>query len=230
MSRIFNAIKALLKGDDKKTDVPAFVPRTFEDLKIGSSFKIKICDVYDMVDRNFEVVDSMIYSVSPDQSVDRVLTIRCIDTNETFRAVSVVIDGSKQIRIDKLMSDEEVSSVFFDLNWVPAEKEEDWMPPADFRFIFDEDCNASFRLQRFNMGDDESVRKFMDWTSESYKFHENIGIQGFKEKNGYKEQIQYYFLINSDKNYGVVVENDEQGIARVYASHLMSPQYIIDML
>ena len=227
MSRFRNALSGLF-GNNNSKEEKIVVPQSFAELKVGNSFKIKICDVYEMVDRTLEIVDAVKYVVSSDHVSHQVLTVRCIDSGEVFRATSVAINGMQMIRLDKEMSTDEVSHVFFDLDWVAAESAEEWTDPTDFRFIFDENCNAGFRLKRFNMGEESVVKRFLDWTADDYTFHEHIGIQGYKERNGHKEAIQYYFLVNDKKDYGVVIENDEQGVARVYASHLVAPSYFID--
>lgn len=205
------AFSGLFSSKKKEVEVEVELPTSFNQLKVGNGFTIDICDVMDMCGNTFDVKEEFKYVLSMDHSSQKVYTISHVGGNDSYRATEMSLSGSDYIRIDKLLSDDEVMALFFN---------ED---ESDFRDIFENDVNASFVLKRFALGDESLTKPLLDWTDESYKFLNDMGIEGYIEKNGHREAIQYYFLISPKKDYAFIVENYEDGMAKIYLSHLFNP-------
>lgn len=204
-----NVFRGLFSSKEEKAEVVA-APQSFSQLKVGSTFDIDICDVYDMSGMTFEVMEAYQYVVSTDYVSSRVLTIKSIETGKLFRACEVSIHGSSRVRIDKQLSDDETVALFLN------DDEE------DFRTIFSDELTMMFKMKRFALGDESLVKPILDWTAEEYKFTDNLGMQGYIEKNGHKEPIQYYSLMSPNNDYGIIIENYEDGVAKVYVSHYLA--------
>jgi hypothetical protein len=204
-----NAFRGLFGSKEENKEV-VHAPQSFSQLKVGNTFNIDICDVYDMSGMTFEVMEVFNYVVSTDHVSNKVLTIKSIETGKLFRACEVSIHGTTFIRIDNLLSDDEVIALFLN------DDEE------DFRTIFSDELTMMFKMKRFALGDEATTKPLLDWTAEEYKFTDDLGIQGYIEKNGNKEAIQYYSLTNSGGDYGVIIENYEDGVAKVYLSHYLA--------
>ena len=187
------------------------MPTSFNELKVGNGFSIDICDVMDMCGTTFDVKEEFKYVVSMDHTPQKVFTISPVGSKENYRATEMSLSGTNYIRIDKLLTDKEVIALFENPN-------ED-----DFTMIFSNDVTSLFELKRFALGDGSLVKPLLDWSAESYKFAGNMGIEGYIEKNGYQEPIQYYFLFSPENDYAFIVENYEDGVAKIYLSHLLAP-------
>lgn len=212
---IKSALKSLFSSKEDKKETISISPKSFSELKVGNTFQIDICDVMEMCNSTFQVMEEFKYAVDAFGLSSKVLTIKNIDTNAIFRATESTIDGEKYIRIDKLLSDDEVLALF---------RNED---EEDFTHIFSDDLTVMFKMKRFCLGDESLVQPLLDWSDEEYKFKDDIGIQGYIERNGSAyENIQYYSLYSPKRDYGVIIENYEDGIAKIYLSHYLAPTNI----
>lgn len=219
MSKFGNVFKGLF-GSKSAEPVEVKVINSFSEMSVGNSFSITVCGVLDLCGKSFEIYETVKNVVSVDHSEEIIHLVRCTESGEQYRVSLVSVSGKQVIRIDKEITSDEVPHVFFDHSWVASEDPDTWTPPTDFRYIFDDECNAAFKLKSFNEGEEEVIAKFEDWIAQEYFFSENIAIEGYRSVKGIDEKIQYYFLTNSKKDYGVIIENDEQGFARVYVSHM----------
>jgi hypothetical protein len=206
-----NVLNGLFSSKKKEEEKEIVLPTSFNDLKVGNGFSIDICDVMDMCGMTFDIKEEFKYVVSMDHTPQKVLTISAVGSNENYRATEMSLSGTDYIRIDKLLTDDEVLALF-------ENNDEE-----DFKKIFSDDVKASFKLKRFALGDESLVKPLLDWSAESYKFAGNMGIEGYIEKNGYQEAIQYYFLFSPENDYAFIVENYEDGVAKIYLSHLLAP-------
>lgn len=223
-----------LSNKKKETAVCKDLPLKIEDLSKNDTFSIEISGINEISGKTFQVNDFCEQIIHTDNGKTLIINIEDLSSGEPFRISPFNINGKSCYKIQKELFPDDVETLFFDPSWIYDEN--NFTPPNDFRFIFDESCHADFCLVRYS---ENTKDKHFEWTSNKYSFYEHTGVQGYKfpsfinkdsaQKNETAISIQSYSLADISKKFFIDIEVYQDGVTKVYLGHIVGESMINDI-